>query len=32
VSKVDAALKRAPSLATPEELIREVYRGERTTA
>lgn len=32
VSKVDAALKRNPGLATPEDLIREVYRGERLTA
>ena len=28
-SKVDAALKRNPALDSPEELIREVYRGER---
>jgi Holliday junction resolvasome RuvABC DNA-binding subunit len=27
-TKVDAALKRNPALASPEELIREVYRGE----
>jgi holliday junction DNA helicase RuvA len=32
VSKVDAALKRNASLQTPEELIREVYRGERPSA
>lgn len=31
-SKVDAALKRSPALHTPEDLIREVYRGERTPA
>ena len=31
-SKVDAALKRSPALQTPEDLIREVYRGERTPA
>ncbi|MBV9282072.1 MAG: Holliday junction branch migration protein RuvA [Chloroflexi bacterium] len=29
MTKVDAALKRNPELATPEDLIREVYRGER---
>jgi Holliday junction DNA helicase RuvA len=29
-AKVDAALKRDLSLATPEDLIREVYRGEQT--
>lgn len=28
-SKVDAALKRDPSLGSPEDLIREVYRGEQ---
>lgn len=32
VSKVDAALKRNPSVTTPEELLREVYRGERPSA
>lgn len=32
VAKVDAALKREPGLATPEDLIREVYRGERSVA
>jgi Holliday junction DNA helicase RuvA len=31
-SKVDAALKRNPGLETPEDLIREVYRGERSPA
>jgi Holliday junction resolvasome RuvABC DNA-binding subunit len=31
-SKVDAALKRNQSLQTPEDLIREVYRGERASA
>lgn len=29
VSKVDAALKRQPEIASTEELIREVYRAER---
>jgi holliday junction DNA helicase RuvA len=28
VSKVDAAMQRSASIETPEELIREVYRGE----
>ncbi len=28
-TKVDAALKRHPSVETVDELIREVYRGER---
>lgn len=28
-SKVDAALARNPAIAAPDELIREVYRGER---
>ena len=32
VSRVEAALKRNPALATPEDLIREVYRGERLAA
>jgi Holliday junction DNA helicase RuvA len=32
VSKVEAALKRRPDIEAPEELIREVYRGERTGA
>jgi Holliday junction DNA helicase RuvA len=32
VSKVETALKRSPHIATPEELIREVYRNERTSA
>jgi Holliday junction DNA helicase RuvA len=32
VTKVDAALKRNPALQSPEDLIREVYRGERPTA
>jgi len=27
-SKVDSALKRNPTLASPEDLLREVYRGE----
>lgn len=27
-AKVDAAMRRRPDLATPDELIREVYRGE----
>lgn len=27
--KVESALKRNPAIATPEELLREVYRGER---
>lgn len=27
-AKVEAALKRNPTLSSPEELIREVYRGE----
>lgn len=31
-SKVDAALKRNPHIDSPEELIREVYRGERPSA
>lgn len=31
-AKVDAALKRNPHIASPEELIREVYRGERPSA
>lgn len=30
--KVEAALQRSPDLSTPEELIREVYRGEREAA
>ena len=29
VAKVEAALKRNPALASTEDLIREVYRGER---
>jgi holliday junction DNA helicase RuvA len=29
VSKVDSALARNPALASPEELIRDVYRSER---
>jgi Holliday junction DNA helicase RuvA len=29
-AKVDAALRRAPDITSPEELIREVYRGEHT--
>jgi Holliday junction DNA helicase RuvA len=29
VTKVQAALKRNPNVTSPEELIREVYRGER---
>jgi Holliday junction DNA helicase RuvA len=32
MSKVDAALKRNPKLDSTEELIREVYRGERGEA
>jgi len=32
VSKVDAALKRNPGITTPEDLIREVYRGERAAS
>jgi len=28
-AKVDAVLKRAPTLGSAEELIREVYRAER---
>jgi Holliday junction DNA helicase RuvA len=28
-AKIEAALKRHPEISTPEELIREVYRGER---
>jgi Holliday junction DNA helicase RuvA len=28
-AKVDAVLKRAPAIASAEELIREVYRAER---
>lgn len=31
-SKIEAALKRNPQIDTPEELIREVYRGERPSA
>jgi len=27
---VETALKRSPQIATPEDLIREVYRNERT--
>jgi Holliday junction DNA helicase RuvA len=30
VIKVDEALSRSPQLAAPEEVIREVYRAERT--
>lgn len=32
VTKVEAALKRRPDISAPEELIREVYRGERSGA
>lgn len=32
VAKVDAALRRDPQLDSPENLIREVYRGERSAA
>lgn len=28
-AKVDAALKRVPTISSPEDLIREVYRAER---
>jgi len=31
-SKVQAALKRRPDISSPEELISEVYRGERAAA
>lgn len=30
MTKVESALKRNPDIASPEELIREVYRGERS--
>ena len=32
ITKVDSALKRDPSVTTPEDLIREVYRGEQPDA
>jgi Holliday junction DNA helicase RuvA len=32
VKKVDAALKRQPDIQSPEELIREVYRGEKAAS
>jgi Holliday junction resolvasome RuvABC DNA-binding subunit len=28
-AKIQAALQRNPEMASPEELIREVYKGER---
>lgn len=31
-SKVDAAMRRRPDISTPDELIREVYRGEHPAA
>jgi hypothetical protein len=32
VSKVDAALKRDPSMFTPQDVITAVYRAERSEA
>jgi Holliday junction DNA helicase RuvA len=31
-NKVDAAIKRSPELAAPEDVIREVYRAERSAS